>query len=53
VNVTQRGESGRSQLIVTHEPGSFMGELAQLAEQPSLVDAHAQDEVDTVRRQRP
>jgi thioredoxin reductase (NADPH) len=48
VNVTQRGESGRSQLIVTHEPGSFMGELAQLAGRPSLVDAHAQDEVETL-----
>jgi hypothetical protein len=26
--------------------GSFMGELAQLGGRPSLIDAHAQDEVE-------
>ena len=30
VDITQHGELGRRELIVTHEPGSFMGELAQL-----------------------
>ena len=30
---------GRREAIVTHEPGSFMGELAQLSGRPSLVDA--------------
>ena len=39
VDVTQRGREGHSELIVTHGPGSFMGELAQLSGRPSLVDA--------------
>ena len=30
VAVTRRDELGRSQPIVTHGPGAFMGELAQL-----------------------
>src|SRR5262245_30909933 len=42
VDVTQHGELGRRELIVTHGPGSIMGELAQLAGRPALVDAHAQ-----------
>src|SRR5271163_613233 len=41
VDVTQRGREGHSELIVTHSPGSFMGELAQLSGRPSLVDAVA------------
>jgi thioredoxin reductase (NADPH) len=41
VQITQRDPSGRSEPIVTHEPGSFMGELAQLSGRPALVDAHA------------
>ena len=41
VDVTQRGREGHSELIVTHGPGSFMGELAQLSGRPSLVDAVA------------
>jgi thioredoxin reductase (NADPH) len=45
VDVLQRRHSGGSQLIVTHEPGSFMGELAQLSGRPALIDAIAKDEV--------
>jgi thioredoxin reductase (NADPH) len=41
VDVTQRGREGHSEPIVTHGPGSFMGELAQLSGRPSLVDAVA------------
>jgi thioredoxin reductase (NADPH) len=41
VEVTHRGMPGHSELIVTHRPGSFMGELAQLSGRPSLVDAYA------------
>lgn len=41
VKVTRRDDDGQSQLIVTHRPGGFMGELAQLSGRPSLVDAHA------------
>ena len=41
VEITQHGELGRSEPIVTHGTGSFMGELAQLSGRPSLVDGHA------------
>src|SRR5262249_48798362 len=45
VDITQHRELGRRELIVTHSVGHFMGELAQLAGRPSLVDAHAQGAV--------
>jgi thioredoxin reductase (NADPH) len=45
VNITQHDQSGRRTPIVTHGPGAFMGELAQLAGRPALVDAHAQGPV--------
>jgi thioredoxin reductase (NADPH) len=48
VDITQHDESGLRRHIVTHGPGSFMGELAQLAGRPALVDAHAQDEVEAL-----
>ncbi len=48
VNVTQHDQSDHGRLIVTHEPGSFMGELAQLAGRPSLVDARAEDPVEAL-----
>jgi len=34
VDVTQRGGEGQPELIFTHGPGSFMGELAQLSDRP-------------------
>src|SRR5712671_1224083 len=49
VDVTQHDESGHPPLIVTHEPGGFMGELAQLAGRPALVDAHARGAVEALR----
>ena len=48
VAVTQQNVLGRHQPIVTHGPGSFMGELAQLSGRPSLVDAHATKPVETL-----
>jgi thioredoxin reductase (NADPH) len=45
VDVTQHDRSGRGALIVTHGPGAFLGELAQLAGRPSLVDARARGPV--------
>lgn len=39
VEMTRRDEAGRVQPIVTHLPGAFMGELAQLSGRPSLADA--------------
>src|SRR5829696_10361558 len=40
VDITQHDQSGHRELIVTHGPGHFMGELAQLAGRPFLVDAY-------------
>jgi thioredoxin reductase (NADPH) len=48
VAVTQHNQLGRHQPIVTHGPGSFMGELAQLSSRPSLVDAHATTPVEAL-----
>ena len=47
VEITQRGNS-RSEHIVTHEKGAFMGELAQLSGRPALVDAHAKGPVEAL-----
>jgi thioredoxin reductase (NADPH) len=47
VDVSQRG-LGHSDPIVTHGPGSFMGELAQLSGRPSLVDAYAKEAVEAL-----
>jgi thioredoxin reductase (NADPH) len=48
VVVTQHdGPVGRGP-IVTHGPGAFSGELAQLSGRPSLVDAQAQDAVEAL-----
>jgi thioredoxin reductase (NADPH) len=48
VDVTQRDFNGVSKPIVTHEAGSFMGELAQLSGRPSLVDAIAATKVEAL-----
>ncbi len=48
VDITQRGRDGQSELIVTNGPGSFMGELAQLSDRPSLVDAQATEAVEAI-----
>jgi thioredoxin reductase (NADPH) len=42
VDITRHDKSGRREPIVTHRAGGFMGELAQLAGRPALVDAYAQ-----------
>ncbi len=48
VDVTQHSLLGRDQPIVTHGPGHFMGELAQLAGRPSLVDVQATKAVEVL-----
>src|SRR5947207_3604835 len=48
VVITQHDQSGRRTAIVTHGPGAFMGELAQLAGRPALVDAHAKEPVEAL-----
>ena len=46
--VTQHNAFGRDDPIVTHGPGGFMGELAQLSGRPSLVDGLATKPLETV-----
>ena len=48
VEITQHGGLGRRETIVTHGPGQFMGELAQLSARPSLVDAEALEPVEAL-----
>src|SRR5712672_451501 len=48
VDITRHDGSGHPDLIVTHEAGAFMGELAQLAGRPALVDAHARGPVEAL-----
>jgi thioredoxin reductase (NADPH) len=48
VDVTQRDQSGRRTPIITYGPGAFLGELAQLAGRPALVDAYAQEPVEAL-----
>jgi thioredoxin reductase (NADPH) len=48
VEITQHDESGARRLIVIHGVGDFMGELAQLAGRPALVDAYAVEPVEAL-----
>jgi thioredoxin reductase (NADPH) len=48
VEVSHRDKSGQRITIVTHEPGQFLGELAQLAGRPALADATALEPVQTL-----
>jgi thioredoxin reductase (NADPH) len=48
VAITQHSPFGPDQAIVTHGPGSLMGELAQLSGRPALVDARATTAVETI-----
>src|SRR6478609_9397008 len=48
VQISQHDESGLRTPIVTHGPGSFMGELGQLSGKPTLVDADALEPVDAL-----
>src|SRR6185436_5115451 len=48
VSISQHNVLGRDEPIVSHGPGSFMGELAQLSDRPSLVDAHATKPVEAL-----
>ncbi len=48
VEVTRRDAAGRHSTIVVHHAGSFLGELAQLAGRPSLVDADALEPVEAL-----
>ena len=47
VEVTQQS-NGEKKIIVTHERGNFMGELAQLSGRPYLVNAEALTDVEAI-----
>ncbi|CAN7739903.1 FAD-dependent oxidoreductase [Mesorhizobium caraganae] len=46
VDITQDVGPDRRETIVTHGPGNFIGELAQLSSRPSLVNAEAKGPVE-------
>ena len=48
VEVSDHDRLDHRRHIVTHKPGNFMGEIAQLSGRPVLVDAVAQGPVDTL-----
>src|SRR5215468_7110591 len=48
VDVTRQGSSGQYAPIVTYGPGAFLGELAQLAGRPALVNATARGRVEAL-----
>ena len=48
VAVTERDHFDGRKPIAIHGPGNFMGELAQLADRPALVDAIAQESVEAL-----
>jgi thioredoxin reductase (NADPH) len=48
VDITRRDLTGLRTPIVSHGPDAFMGELAQLAGRPALVDARAQGSVEAL-----
>lgn len=48
VRISQADQMGRRHTVVTHEPGAFMGEVAQLSGAPSLVDANAVGQVEAL-----
>ncbi len=49
VRISQSSQLGATEAITTHEPGGFMGELAQLSGRPSLVDSIAEEPVEALR----
>jgi thioredoxin reductase (NADPH) len=48
IAISQRSALGYDEAIVTYGPGSFMGELAQLSGQPSLVASRARTPAETL-----
>jgi thioredoxin reductase (NADPH) len=48
ISITRHDVAGHDAVMITFGPGAFLGEFAQLAGRPSLVDAHAQDAVEAL-----
>ena len=47
--ISRRDAHDESHMIVEHEPGQFIGELAQLSGRPSLVDVQALTDLEVLR----
>jgi thioredoxin reductase (NADPH) len=47
--ISRRDAHDESHVIVEHEPGQFIGELAQLSNRPSLVDVQALTDLEVLR----
>ena len=47
--ISRRDAQDESHVIVEHEPGQFIGELAQLSGRPSLVDVEALTDLEVLR----
>src|SRR6202163_3429646 len=48
IAVTEHVNLDQSQPVITHEQGAFLGELAQLAGRPALIDATAKGVVEAL-----
>lgn len=48
VEISQKDALGEREPVLTHIPGAFIGELAQLSGRPALVDAFAVDDVEVL-----
>lgn len=48
VEIVRHDQTGAAQTVVTHDAGSFMGELAQLSGKPALVDGIARSPVEAL-----
>jgi thioredoxin reductase (NADPH) len=48
IAVTEHANLGETQAVTTHQRGDFLGELAQLAGRPALVDATAEGAVEAL-----
>lgn len=49
VEISRRDGHGDKQVIIEHDPGQFIGEIAQLSDRPSLVDVKALTDVQALK----
>lgn len=49
VEISRRDQRGQSQVIIVHDPGQFVGEIAQLSDRPALVDVKALTDVEVLK----
>jgi thioredoxin reductase (NADPH) len=49
IEISRRDATGQSVPIIAHDPGQFVGEVAQLSGRPSLVDVKALTDVEVLQ----